>query len=87
MSLRNISLVSDQVKNEQRVSIKKDPEPIKKEKKEKKEVGKKRTHKQMKISKFLDVEAKEEDESEEDCRRTTTKSEIKAESGRSSRVC
>ena len=83
MSLRNISLVSDQVKNEQRVSIKKDPEPVKKEKKE---VGKKRTHKQMKISKFLDVEAKEEDESEIDCRRTTTKSEIKAESGRSSRV-
>ena len=51
-------------------------------KKERRVAGNKRTHRQMKASKFLDVEAKEE-ESEEDQRRTT-KSEVKQESGKSS---
>ena len=64
------------------MSVKKEVEH---KKKEKKEVGKKRTHRQMKVNKFLDVEAKEEDESEDDPRRTT-KSEVKLESGKSSRV-
>ena len=64
------------------MSVKKE---VEQKKKEKKEVGKKRTHRQMKVNKFLDVEAKEEDESEDDHRRTT-KSEVKLESGKSSRV-
>ena len=66
------------------MSVKKEP-AVKKEltvKKERRAAGKKRTHRQMKASKFLDVEAKEE-ESEEDQRRTT-KSEVKQESGKSS---
>ena len=52
------------------------------------EVGKKRTHRQAKANKFLDLEAKEEqsDEEEEDNRRTTRKSDLKSESGKLSRV-
>ena len=65
------------------MSVKKEVEH---KKKEKKEVGKKRTHRQAKVNKFLDVEAKEEDESDDDPRHTT-KSEVKVESGESSRVC
>ena len=52
------------------------------------EIGKKRTHRQAKASRFLDVEAKEEQsDEEEDNRRTTRKSDIKSESGKLSRVC
>ena len=63
------------------MSVKKE---VEQKKKEKKEIGKKRTHRQARANKFLDVEAKEEDESEDDPR--TTKSEVKLESGMSSRV-
>ena len=80
VSLTNF-LVSDQVKNEGSMSVKKE---VEQKKKEKKEIGKKRTHRQARANKFLDVEAKEEDESEDDPR--TTKSEVKLESGMSSRV-
>ena len=69
--------VNEQIKVEGSVSVKKEPAPVKQEQRE---AGKKRTHRQMKASKFLDVEAKEE-ESDEDHRRTT-KSEVKQESGK-----
>ena len=68
------------------MSIIKEEIDVKKEPKSAKaknvEVGKKRTHRQARTSRFLDVEAKEEDSEEEDNRRTTRKSDLKSEPGK-----